>query len=115
MSGGGNPVTIFQGFMTDIRKGLFGTAAVQLTDWQATASKTLGPFNTAISSGWYVIDLTAGKGFINKLATGGGQTQIRLRFQLQDNANATANFLSLYSGNAGLSARPQLIVEFFVP
>jgi hypothetical protein len=113
--GGGNPVSLFQGFMTDIRKGMFGTAALQLTDWQASASKTLGPFNTALSSGWYVINLTPGKGSVNKLATGSGLTQIRLRFSLGDNSNFVENVLSLYSGNAGSSSRPQLIVLFYTP
>jgi hypothetical protein len=42
-------------------------------------------------------------------------TQIRLRFKLDDNNNNVANFLSLYSGNAGAANRPQLIVEYYVP
>jgi hypothetical protein len=37
------------------------------------------------------------------------------RFKLDDNNNTTANFLSLYSGNAGAKNRPQLIVEYFIP
>jgi hypothetical protein len=113
--GGGNPVTTFQGFMTDIRGGIFGTSALQAADWQATAHKTLGPFTTAISGGWYTLDLTTARAYINKLATSGGLTQIRLRFKLDDNNNAVANYLSLYSGNAGAASRPQLIIEYYVP
>jgi hypothetical protein len=113
--GGGNPITTFQGFMVDIKKGYFGTSALQTADFQTAASKTYGPFRPALSGGWYSIDLTSGKAFINKLASSGGLTQIRLRFKLDDNNNTIANYLSLYSGNAGSSYRPQLIVEYYVP
>jgi hypothetical protein len=113
--GGGNPVSIFQGFMVDIRKGTFGTSALQLADWQATANKTVGPFSPVIANGWYTITLTTSRAYINKLATSGGLTQFRLRFQLDDNNNGAANFLSLFSGNAGAAARPQLVIQFYVP
>ncbi len=113
--GGGNPVTAFQGFMADIRKGTFGTSALQVTDWQATANKTYGPFTPALTGGWYTFNLTSAKAYINKLAAGSGLTQIRLRFKLDDNNNAIANYLSLYSGNAGAASRPQLIVEYYIP
>jgi uncharacterized delta-60 repeat protein len=113
--GGGNPITTFQGFMVDIKKGYFGTTALQTADFQTTGSKTYGPFKPALSSSWYSIDLTSGKDYINKLSTSSGLTQIRLRFKLDDNNNATANYLSLYSGNAGSAYRPQLIIEYYVP
>lgn len=111
-----NPVTAFKGFMLDIRKGFFNSIALlQLPDWQSPASKTIGPFSPGLSSGWYVFDLTTGKGAINKLATGGGLTQIRLRFNLDDNNNGIANYLSLHSGNAVTNYRPQLIVDYYIP
>lgn len=115
VTGGGNPVNILQGFMLDLRKGTFGTSALQLSDWQANANKTVGPFTPTLTSGWYTFDLTSSKAYINKLATSSGLTQIRLRFQLDDNNNFAANFLSLFSGNAGAGSRPQLIIEFHVP
>ncbi len=113
--GGGNPVSIFKGFMVDIKKGIFGTTALQAADFQATASKTYGPFTTTLSGGWYTINLTAGKAYVNKLGTASGLTQIRLRFKLDDNNNGIANYLSLYSGNAGTASRPQLIVQYYIP
>jgi uncharacterized repeat protein (TIGR02543 family) len=114
--GGGNPVSIFQGFMVDIKKGYFGSAAtLQNNDFEAVATKSYGPFNTALSGGWYSINLTAAKSYINKLATSSGLTQIRLRFKIDDNNNAIANFLSLYSGNAATTSRPQLIITYTVP
>ena len=115
ITGGGNPVAIFQGFMVDIKKGFFGTPALQTADFQTAANKTYGPLIPAFSSGWYSINLTSGKGYINKLSTLSGLTQIRLRFQLDDNNNAIANYLSLFSGNAPAASRPQLIIEYYVP
>ncbi len=113
--GGGNPVSLFQGFMVDIRKGAFGTSALQIIDFQANASKTYGPFNPALSGGWYTINLTNGKAYVNKLSTNNGLTQIRLRFKLDDNNNTAANYLSLFSGNAPISSRPQLVITYVVP
>jgi uncharacterized repeat protein (TIGR02543 family) len=113
--GGGNPVTTFQGFMVDIRNGFFGTNALQAGDFQAAASATYGPFNTALVSGWYNINVTSGKAHINKLATNSGLTQMRLRFKLDDNNNAIANILSLYSGNAPAASRPQLVITYTLP
>jgi hypothetical protein len=117
--GGGNPAAIFGGFMVDVKKGFFGAAAtLQPADFQAAAGaagKTYGPFNTALVGGWYSIDLTGAKAYVNKLATGSGLTQIRLRFKLDDNNNRIANVLSLFSGNAPAAARPQLIVTYYVP
>jgi len=113
--GGGNPFTIFHGLLADIKAGTFGLAPLQTGDFQVKALNSFGPFTPALTGGWYSMNLTAGKANINKLITGGGLTQIRLRFQLDDNNNAVANYLSLFSGNAPLASRPQLIVEYYVP
>jgi predicted DNA-binding ribbon-helix-helix protein len=113
--GGGNPVTMFQGFMLDIRKGTFGTAPLQATDWQATAQKTIGPLTIAPVSGWYTFNLTSIRGYINKLSTAGGLTQIRLRFKLDSNNNTVANYLNLFSGETAAASRPLLIIQYYVP
>jgi hypothetical protein len=114
--GGGNPVNIFQGFMVDVKKGFFGSAAgLQVGDFQAAANKSYGPFKPALTNGWYAINLTPAKAYINTLATSGGVTQIRLGFKLDDNNNNIANYLKLYSGNAPAASRPQLIIEYHVP
>lgn len=115
VTGGGNPVTMFQGFMVDIKKGLFGTATLQTSDFQAAAHKTYGPFSPALVGNWYSINLTSGKPYINKLSAASGLTQMRLRFKLDDNNNTIANYLRLYSGNAGLVNRPQLVITYYVP
>jgi hypothetical protein len=114
--GGGNPVTVFKGFMVDIKKGIFGTSALQAADFQTPANGTYGPFILTPASNRYTINLTGGKTNINILAANSGLTQIRLRFKLDDNDNAIANYLSLYSGNTTTVAnRPQLVITYSVP
>jgi hypothetical protein len=116
VTGGGDPVNVFQGFMADVKRGYFGTSyKLQTTDFQASASRSYGAFKPAYVGGWYSIDLTAAKGYVNKVSTSSGLTQIRLRFKLDDNGNRTANYLRLYSGNATTSSRPQLIVTYYEP
>jgi hypothetical protein len=101
--------------MVDIRKGIFGTTALQPTDFQAAASKTYGPFIPTQVSNVYSINLTSGSAYINKLSSNGGLTQIRLRFKLDDNNNAVANYLSLFSGNAQAASCPQLVITYIIP
>ncbi|MBC6939501.1 MAG: hypothetical protein D8M55_01030 [Chloroflexi bacterium] len=113
--GGGNPAATFGGFILDVRKGTFGTPALQITDWQTAANKSYGPFKPALVGGWYSFNLTAAKAYINKLSMLSGLTQIRLRFKLDDNNNALANYLSVFSGNAPAASRPQLIIEYYTP
>ena len=110
-----NPVTAFQGFMVDVKKGTFGSAILQSSDFQAAANKSYGPFKPTPVSGWYSIDLTKASAYINTLPSGSGLTQIRLRFKLDDNNNAAANILKLFSGNAAAANRPQLIITYYVP
>ena len=114
--GGGNPFAIFQGLMVDIRKGFFSTAAaLQITDFQAPANGIYGPFSPALISNTYTVNLTNGKANINKLTTGGGLTQLRLSFKLDDNNNAVANYLGLFSGNADAANQPKLVITYQVP
>jgi hypothetical protein len=115
VTGAGDPVSLFQGFILDVRKGTFGAPALEATDWQAVADRSYGPFIPSLSGGWYTFDLTGAGAFINKEAINGGLTQIRLRFQLDDNNNAVADYLSLYSGNAAAARRPRLLIEYQVP
>jgi uncharacterized repeat protein (TIGR02543 family) len=116
VTGGGNPVNLFQGILVDFKKGFFGSAPGLLaSDFQAKASKSYGPFKPALKNGWYTLNLTPAKGNINLKAGSNGVTQLRLRFKLDDNNNAIANYLSLYSGNAPAASRPQLIIEYYVP
>ena len=114
VTGGGDPVNVFRGFLADVKKGRFGTPALQAGDFQAAANKTVGPRKPALAGGWYSLDLTGAGVFVNRLASNGGLTQIRLRFKLDDDNNRKANYLRLFSGNAPAASRPQLIVEYDV-
>ncbi len=120
ITGPGNPFSIFQGLMIDMRKGFFATLpALQISDFQALASSGItgfGPFSPVPSGTLYTITLPpAAYPYVNKLTTNGGLTQLRLRFKLDDNNNAIANFISFFSGNAGAALRPALVIEYNVP
>jgi hypothetical protein len=116
ISGGGNPVSIFKGFMVDMKNGYFGTSSkLQTSDFQAAANKSFGAFKPTLVGGCYSIDLTSAKGYVNKTSSRSGLTQLRLRFKLDDNGNKVANILSLCSGSASASYRPQLVVTYYVP
>ena len=73
----------------------------------------VGRFIRVMDDGWYRAPLRwPSYGFINLEGT----TQFRLRFDLDDNDNGRADYLSLFSGNAFAPAdRPQLIVEYYIP
>lgn len=114
-AGSGNPVQIFQGFMADIKAGFLGTSInLEKTDFQATADKTVGPLNINPMNGWYSLNLTSSKAYINKLSTKGGVSQIRLQFKLDDNNDAIANYLTFYSGNTPIQNQPQLVIKYYV-
>jgi hypothetical protein len=115
--GGGNLLTAFKGLMVDVKNGFFGSSVgLQNGDFQAAASHAaFGPFRAGAVNSWYTLNLSGAKAYINRLAAKGGLTQIRLRFALDDNNDAVANVLSLYSGNAGPANRPQLIITYYVP
>lgn len=117
MIGSGDPFTLFQGLMVDIKNGFLGAATnLQTDDFQAAASGTYGPFNPTPTSNVYSINLASAAAKINKLSANNGLTQFRLRFKLDDNNNTTANYLSLYSGNTTTATdRPQLMITYTVP
>ncbi len=109
--GGGNPFSIFQGLMVDIKKGNFNLANLETRDFQTLPTKSYGPLIPVVSGNWYSVSLNNAAVYINKV----GNTQIRLRFKLDDNNNTIANFVSIYSGNATTTYQPQLIIEYYVP
>ena len=121
ITGGGNPITMFQGLFIDVRTGFFGTgAALQPADFQvnpATKKITVGPYKPVPVGAVYTIVLPASVfPYINKLSAGGGLTQLRLRFKLDDNNNLLANYISFFSGNYGNAGyRPRLTITYYLP
>jgi CSLREA domain-containing protein len=111
---GTNPLVTHNGLVVDIKKNKFSTRpTLQLNDFQANASKAkVGKFPNKLYSGWYKAVLNKGAyPYINLT----GKTQLRLRFLLDDNDDLSADILKLYSGNASLATRPQLIVTYYIP
>jgi hypothetical protein len=90
----------------------FGTAALATTDFQAAALKPaiFNPFT--ISGSWYnALIKAAGLTYVNRTGT----TQFRIRFTKGDDGDGLADYLLFYSGNASLTTRPQLIVNYYIP
>jgi hypothetical protein len=64
-------------------------------------------------SNWYSALLNAaGRAYVNRTGT----TQFRLRFATGDNDDNGADYMKFFSGNVTTaSARPTLIIEYYVP
>jgi predicted outer membrane repeat protein len=108
---GSNPFNVLGSLWIDIRKGPFGTGALQLTDFNAAASAVkVGAFGTPVSSWYSAVLNTTGKNNINKV----GHTQFRLYFNLDDNNNQVANLIKFLSGNAA-NDKPELVVRYILP
>jgi Leucine-rich repeat (LRR) protein len=113
--GGGNPASKLQGILVEIKKGSFGNyPTLESRDWQAGAHQMVTFASPVSVGGWYTFDLTSLGQYINTLFTGGGVTQIRLRFKLDDNNDNVANYLNLYSGDATDPANhPSLYIVYY--
>jgi predicted outer membrane repeat protein len=108
---GTNPFLTHGKILVDIRKGPFGTALLQLTDFNAAASKNnVAQFsNTPLAGNWYSVNLNpTAFAYINKT----GITQFRLRFFKDDNDDMGADYLKFFSGNATAAYRPVLIIQY---
>ena len=111
---GTNPFTTHMKIAADVRQGTFSNdAALQLTDFQAVSNRNGAGFITSPSSAaWHSTNLNiTTNGFINLL----GSTQLRLRFQTDDNNDLGEDSLKFFSGNASPTYRPVLIIEYYIP
>jgi hypothetical protein len=101
--------------LADIRKGYFSTSsAIQLSDFNVAASKSsvLSYTSTKVSN-WYSKALSSANFKYINLPT--NITQFRLRFTKDDNNDHGADYLKIYSGSAGSTSRPQLIITWHLP
>jgi hypothetical protein len=109
---GTNPFTTHRKIAIDIRKFTFSNnAALQSADFQAVASRNAVGFiaNNPAAGGWYSVRLSSiASDYINLK----GNTQFRLRFQMDDDNDAVADFIRFYSGNNILAQRPLLVIEY---
>jgi hypothetical protein len=111
---GTNPFTTHLKLIVDIRQGAFGSPALQAADFQAPASLAAAGLiaNNPTATGWYATRLKpAAFPFINLT----GVTQLRLRFQTDDDNDAVADVIKFHSGNSTAANRPMLVVEYSVP
>lgn len=111
---GTNPFNTHGKLLADVRKGAFrNNPALQVTDFNAGATKNaaLAYTNTLVDL-WYIKSFTTDQfQYINLIDV----TQFRLRFKLDDNNDLGADLIKVYSGNAEVGNRPQLIVEYSTP
>ncbi|MEK6752726.1 MAG: pre-peptidase C-terminal domain-containing protein, partial [Chloroflexota bacterium] len=107
---GTNPFTTHNGLRVDIRKPFFGTGLnLANSDFQAFGANLVGIFGATPINNWYTATLNAtAYPQINRTGT----TQFRLRFSLDDDNDAVADFIKFYSGNAGEAFRPILIIKY---
>jgi hypothetical protein len=112
---GTDPFTTHGKVVVDIRQGAFGSLeALQAADFQAPASQPAAGViaNLPTATGWYTTRLKpVAYPFINLT----GVTQLRLRFQTDDDNDAVADVIKFHSGNSTAANRPVLVVEYSVP
>ena len=106
--------TTFHGLLADIRQPYFGgVVGLEIGDFQAAANKlSAGTFSAVARTTWYSAPLVPSAFFYINVA---GATQFRVRFGLDDNNNAVADYMRFYSGSAAVGSRPQLIVQYYTP
>ncbi len=107
----GNPFGTQGALLADLANPYFGTSvSLQLSDWQA--GSTLTSVGTLLPDGslyWAALNAAA-LAHINKA----GPTQIRLRFAT-DIYNSSADYLSLYSGDATTASYRPLLGVYYNP
>jgi hypothetical protein len=117
---GTDPFATHGNIVADIRSGAFGFIGpfpyrgLQISDFQSPAHRdAVGIIENNPFNGWYWawLDNSAFE-YINRY----GITQIRLRFQVDDNNDLANNYLRFYSGDhAELENRPRLVIEYYTP
>jgi hypothetical protein len=109
---GTDPFTTHQNVQVDIKSGSFDAAALQTTDFQAAASMySAGEILNTPEDNWYSTTLDSNAfQYINKL----GNTQFRLKFELDDNDDHGADTVKVHSGNAVIDYRPELLIEYYI-
>jgi ELWxxDGT repeat protein len=112
---GADPFTTHGNIRVDIRMGAFGANALEIGDFQAVASRNnVGTLESPPdANNWYMTKLMeTAYANINPL----GVTQVRLRFQTDDNNDGGADYIKFYSGDIGsVGNRPMLFVIYYVP
>jgi hypothetical protein len=96
-----------------MRRPSFGAAGLAIGDFQVTPGRSaVATFGAPVNNWFSAVLNSSGRLYLNLTGT----TEFRLAFSLDDNNNATADFIKFFSGNhATAGVRPQLIVEYYLP
>jgi hypothetical protein len=111
---GTNPFTTHGLLKVDIVAGAYtNDRMLERFDFHAVGSAgNVGRFIKTPMNDWYRAPLRATAfPWINRV----GPTQLRLRFDLDDNDDMGADYISFYTGEAGPAAAPALTVLYWVP
>ena len=114
---GTNPFATHQNILVDIRDGAFGFIGpfqyrgLQSSDFQSPSCQdAVGTIQNIPMGDWYWAFLDSSAfNCINRY----GITQLRLRFQLDDNNNMRYDYLRFYSGDDALRNRPRFIIKYY--
>lgn len=111
---GASPFLTHQNLLVDIKGGTFGRSVLEVADFQSPASlDAAGVISSPAADNW--LSALLGEPALQFINTT-GQTQFRLRFQLDDNDDLSADTLKVYSADAVTPAsRPVLVVEYYLP
>jgi len=114
---GGNPFIPTKklgNLLVDISQFYFGTGPeLEVIDFESVSSMDkVGVLKSMPNAGWYTITL---KDTAYPFISLDGTTQLRLRFKKDDNDDTGADYLKIFSGDAGENKCPQLIIEYYVP
>ncbi len=112
---GSDPFSTHGNIAVDIKAGSFSYGFLRLKDFQALASlDNAGTIqnNPVDDFYWVLLDPAA---YTHISRTGG--TQFRLRFQMDDNDDRSADYLKYYSGDYSdrLAFRPRLQIDYYIP
>ncbi len=110
-----DPFTTHQNILVDISDGAFGFIpyrGLQSSDFQSSSClDAAGTIQNIPMGDWYwtFLDISAFN-CINRY----GITQLRLRFQLDDDNDMTYDYLRFYSGDSDFQNRPRLIIKYYI-
>lgn len=94
--------------------GFSGSTALATGDFAATADVVNATsLPTVSTTGQWSEGMltTAGQAAINTT----GRTQFRVHFQLDDNNDKGADYVSFSTGGASIGSKPELVIEYFLP
>jgi len=111
---GTNPFSTHGQLIAEIGKPWFGASPnLEAADFQSLSNGVAARFNPIPAGDWYSARfILAALPKINLL----GATQLRLRFNLDDNDDLSSDRIEFFSGEALLASdRPLLTITYFIP